>query len=442
MFAIRYWSVVILIAAAAVGFFVWSTTGQGGRFDFKLGLDLSGGTHLVYDADTSGIEAANVSDALQSLREVVERRVNAFGVGEPLVQTEQGGALGSGGYRLVVELPGITDIDEAVRLIGETPVLEFKLVNEGVDAATYDTASSTNTAVFTDTGLTGSYLSRASLQFGNGQGALATAPVIQVDFNAEGAELFSDITTANVGRQLAIFLDGKLLSAPTIQTAITDGTAIISGSSFTAETAREMVRNLNLGALPVPIELASTETIGATLGEEAVHAGLVAGLVGFVLLSVFMIMWYRVPGLVAVVSLFIYVVLMLAVFKLIPVVLTAAGIAAFILSVGLAVDANVLIAERIKEELAAGHRAEAAIREGFSRAWLAIRDSNVAHIIAAIILYWFGTSLIKGFALVFGVGVLVSMLSAITMSRTFLLALGLDSNSAWGRFLLRSGLKK
>jgi len=173
-----------------------------------------------------------------------------------------------------------------------------------------------------------------------------------------------------------------------------------------------------------------------------VHAGLVAGLVGFVLLSIFMILWYRLPGLVAVVSLLIYVILMLAVFKLIPVVLTAAGIAAFILSVGLAVDANVLIAERIKEELAAGHRADAAIREGFSRAWLAIRDSNVAHIIAAIILYWFGTSLIKGFALVFGVGVLISMLSAITISRTFLLALGLDSSKPLGHFLLRSGLKK
>lgn len=442
MFAIRYWSVVILIAAAAVAFFVVHTTGTGGRFDFKLGLDLSGGTHLVYNADTSGIAAADVGDSLESLREVVERRVNAFGVGEPLVQTEQGGALGGGNYRLVVELPGITDVEKAVKLIGETPVLEFKLVNQGVDVATYEAASSTDKTAFTDTGLTGSYLSRASLQFGNGQGALATAPVIQVDFNTEGAKLFSEITTHNVGRQLAIFLDGKLLSAPTIQTAITDGTAIISGSSFTAETAREMVRNLNLGALPVPITLASTETIGATLGDEALHAGLVAGIVGFVLLSLFMIFWYRLPGLVAVVSLLIYVILMLALFKLIPVVLTAAGIAGFILSVGLAVDANVLIAERIKEELAAGHQAEAAIREGFSRAWLAIRDSNIAHIIAGIILFWFGTSLIKGFALVFGLGVLVSMLSAITISRTFLLALGLDTRKKVSSFLMHSGFTK
>ncbi|HEV7449055.1 MAG TPA: protein translocase subunit SecD [Candidatus Paceibacterota bacterium] len=441
MFAIRYWSVVILIAAAAVGFFVWHTTGHGGRFDFKLGLDLSGGSHLVYNADTSKLAAADVKDSLASLQAVVERRVNAFGVGEPLVQTEQGGALGNGAYRLVVELPGITDVDQAVKLIGETPVLEFKLVKQGTDPAVYNTASSTNTDVFQDTGLTGKYLSKASLQFGNGQGTLAAAPVIRIDFNSDGAKLFGDITTANVDHQLAIFLDGKLLSAPNIQTAITDGTAIITGS-FTPQDAKEMVRNLNLGALPVPITLASTETIGATLGDEALHAGLLAGVAGFILLSIFMVLWYRLPGVVAVVSLFIYVVLMLALFKLVPVVLTAAGIAGFILSVGLAVDANILIAERIKEELSGDKNTEQAIRDGFSRAWLAIRDSNIAHIIAGVILFWFGTSLIKGFALVFGMGVVVSMLSAITMSRTFLLALGLDAKKPISHFLMRSGLRK
>lgn len=441
MFAIRYWAVVVLIAAAAVGFFVWHTTGTGGRFDFKLGLDLSGGSHLAYNADTSKLAAADIPDSLASLRAVVERRVNAFGVGEPLVQTEQGGALGTGQYRLVVELPGITDVNQAVKLIGETPVLEFKLVNQGQEAAAA-TASSTNTAVFADTGLTGKYLSKASLQFGNGQGAAAATPVIRVDFNSDGAKLFGDITTKNTGRQLAIFLDGKMLSAPVIQASITDGTAIISGGSFTAASAKEMVRNLNLGALPVPITLASTETIGATLGDEALHAGLLAGVVGFMLLSLFMIFWYRLPGVIAVVSLFIYVVLMLAVFKLVPVVLTAAGIAGFILSVGLAVDANILIAERIKEELAAGAGTERAIRDGFAHAWSAIRDSNIAHIIVGIILFWFGTSLIKGFALVFGLGVIVSLLSAITISRTFLLALGLDAERGIGRFLMRSGFNK
>ncbi len=441
MFAIRYWSVLILIAAAAVAFFVWNTTGKGGRFDFKLGLDLSGGTHLVYNIDTSKVAGADTADALTSLKQVIERRVNAFGVGEPIVQTEQGGALGQGQYRLVVELPGITDTQEAIKRIGETPQLEFKLVKKGQENNLVDAQGVPIASSFTDTGLTGTYLSKATLQFGNGSSQVPSEAVVRADFNPEGAKLFGDITKANVGNQLAIFLDGALLSAPVIQTAITDGTAIISGN-FTPEAAREMVRNLNLGALPLPIQLESTQTIGATLGADALRAGLMAGIVGFIALAIFMILWYRLPGVVAVVSLVIYCILMLAIFKLIPVVLTAAGIAGFILSVGLAVDANVLIAERLKEELALGKKSETAIREGFSRAWLAIRDSNIAHIIAAVILFWFSTSLIKGFALVFGLGVLVSMLSAITISRTFMLALGLNADSKAGRFLMRSGLKK
>jgi len=439
MFAIRYWSIVILVVAAAVGFFLWTTTGTGGRFDFKLGLDLSGGTQLVYSTDTSKVAPADLPDALVALHQVIERRVNAFGVGEPLVQTEQGGALGTGEYRLVVELPGVTDVNEAVRRIGETPQLEFMLVRAGQENNLVDAEGNAIADSYETTGLTGTYLSKASLQFGNG-GTGVQMPVVRVDFNSEGAELFGTITSANVGRLLAIFLDGKLISAPVIQDRITDGTAIISGN-FTAEQARETVRNLNLGALPLPIALQSTQTVGASLGEEAVRAGLVAGIVGFIALAVFMILWYRLPGLVAVVSLFIYVLLMLAIFKLIPVVLTAAGLAGFILSIGLAVDANVLIAERLKEELAAGKKAQDAIREGFARAWLAIRDSNIAHIIAAVILFWFATSLIKGFALVFGLGVVVSMLTAITVSRTFMLALGLNEKSKLGRFLMLSGLR-
>ncbi|HWB34055.1 MAG TPA: protein translocase subunit SecD [Candidatus Paceibacterota bacterium] len=449
MFRIRYASVVILVVAAALGFFVWHTTGTGGRFDFKLGLDLSGGTELVYNADISQLQPADVQDSLSALREVVERRVNAFGVGEPVVQTEQGGALGTGQYRLVVDLPGITDVNAAVQMIGATPQLEFKLVTKGFEnnltlaSSTAPGGSIPNPAAFTDTGLTGKYLSHATLEFQNGSGGGVglSQPVVRVDFNSDGTKLFSDITSNNVGRTLAIFLDGNLIEAPTIQDKITDGTAIISGG-FTADSAKELVRNLNLGALPVPIALASTQSVGAILGDEAVQAGVLAGLVGFIALSIFMILWYRLPGVVAVVSLIIYVIMMLALFKLIPVVLTAAGIAGFILSVGLAVDANVLIAERIKEEIAAGKKAEAAIRDGFKRAWLAIRDSNIAHVIAGVILFWFGTSLIKGFALVFGLGVVVSMLSAITISRTFLLALGVDTQSKIGHFLMRSGLNK
>lgn len=453
MFALRYSAVVILIIAGALGYFVWHTTGSTsspqaaqGRFDFKLGLDLSGGTHLVYSADTGKIASADVAESLQALREVVERRVNAFGVGEPMVQTEQGGALGQGDYRLVVELPGITDVDAAVKMIGATPLLEFKLVKEGFeDKLTLSTSSGQvipNPAAFEDTGLTGAYLSRATLEFNSGTGNVGlTEPVVRVDFNSDGTKLFSDITSNNVGREMAIFLDGTMVSAPVIREKIGDGTAIISGN-FTADSAKELVRSLNLGALPVPITLASTQSIGAILGDEAVHAGVLAGVVGFVALALFMLFWYRLPGFVAVVSLSIYVILMLVLFKLIPVVLTAAGIAGFILSVGLAVDANILIAERIKEELAAGKKLDHGIREGFKRAWLAIRDSNIAHIIAAVILFWFGTSLIKGFALVFGLGVLVSMFSAITISRTFLLALGVNTEKQLGHFLMRSGLRK
>ncbi len=441
MFAKRYIAVMVLIFAAVLGFFVYKTEAPNSNFAFKLGLDLSGGTHLVYKADTSKVQAGEIQDALAALQTVIERRVNAFGVGEPLVQTQQGGALGGGEHRLIVELPGVTDVDRAVKMIGATPVLEFKLIKPGFEASTTLATGEANPDAFLDTGLTGKYLSRASLVFANGTAQVSGTPTVQVDFNPEGAKLFGDITKANVGKQVAIFLDGALVSAPTVQEAITDGTAIISGN-FSAETAKELVRNLNLGALPVPILLESTQTIGATLGDKALAAGVMAGAIGFIILSIFMILWYRLPGVVAVLSLVIYVVIMLALFKLLGVVLTAAGIAGLILSIGLAVDANVLIAERIKEELADGKKAEDAIKEGFARAWLAIRDSNIAHIIAGVILFWFGTSLIKGFALVFGMGVIVSMLSAITISRSFLLALGVSEKSKIGHFLMRSGLKK
>ncbi len=439
MFALRYSAVLVLVTAILVGAFVYFT--NHGRFAFKLGLDLSGGTHLVYDADTAKVPVGQVPDAMNALQAVIERRVNAFGVGEPVVQTEQGGALGNNGaYRLIVELPGVTDVNQAVAMIGSTPTLEFKLVKQGFEASTTLANGDPNPAAFDDTGLTGKYLTSAALQFGNGS-ALQTNPVVLVNFNSEGTKLFSDITGQNVGRELGIFLDGKLLSAPVIQVHIENGSAIISGN-FTAQGAKTLATNLNLGALPVPITLASTESIGATLGDQATHAGVLAGLVGFIALALFMIFWYRLPGLVSVVSLFIYCVLMLALFKLIPVVLTAAGLAGFILSVGLAVDANILIAERMKEELHDGKATQPAIRDGFNRAWNAIRDSNIAHIIAAVILFWFGTSLIKGFALVFGLGVIVSLLSAITISRTFLLALGMDATSGVGKFLMRSGLNK
>ena len=447
MFALRYSAVIILIAGVALGFFVWHTTGGGGHFDFKLGLDLSGGSELTYAADISKVPAAEVADDLATLQTVIERRVNPNGVGESSVQVEQGGVLGGGQYRLIIDLPGV-GVDEAIQRIGSTPTLEFKLVKAGYESkltlpatSTGATAGSTvpNPDAFTDSGLTGKYLTSAALVFSSGSSVGLTQPTVQVNFNSEGTKIFSQLTTDNVGREIAIFLDGNIISAPVVQEKITDGTAIISGN-FTADSAKQLVSNLNLGALPVPITPVSTESIGATLGNSAAQAGVFAGIVGFIALAVFMILWYRLPGVVSVVSLSIYVVLMIVLFKLIPVVLTAAGIAGFVLSVGLAVDANILIAERMKEELNEGKNAQTAIRDGFKRAWSAIRDSNIAHIIAAVILFWMGTSIIRGFALVFGLGVVVSLLSAITISRTFLLALGINAESRVGRFLMRSGL--
>lgn len=436
----RIAALAILFAGFGVGYFVYQSEIARSSLVFKLGLDLKGGSHLVYQADLSKVEPGTESDAMSSLRDVVERRVNLFGVAEPLVQVERSGTLGTGAAdRLIVELPGVTDVAEAARAIGATPLLEFKLVKPGFEQSLVNEDGTFNAEAFADTGLTGRYLKRASLQFGDGSSyGLANEPVVLITFDAEGSDLFAAITGENVGRLLAIFLDGNLESAPVIRQKIEGGSAVISGN-FTPTEARELVRNLNFGALPVPISLISTQTIGATLGEEATMAGIFAGVVGLLAVLLFMLLWYRLPGLVASAALFLYIILMLAIFKLVPVVLTAAGIAGFILSIGLAVDANILIFERMKEELRAGKGIDAAIHEGFSRAWLAIRDSNIAHIIAGIILFWFGTSLIKGFALVFTLGVFVSMLSAITISRTFLLALRLRESKI-GRFLFSSGL--
>lgn len=459
-------AVLVLLVAAAIGFFVYNNVHQSdARFPFKFGLDLAGGSQLTYVADVSKIKDAEVPALMEVLRVVIEKRINVFGVSEPNVQVEKSSRVASEvQHRLIVELPGVTDINKAIEQIGKTPLLEFKLVDEKVLAAKQSLENlSSSTAVsggkisnvsiegksissttdpFVDTGLTGRYLASAALEFSGGNGGqLANEPVVSIVFNEEGAKLFEKITREHTGENLAIFLDGEMLSSPRINEAISGGKAVISGS-FTPDEARKLAQNLSFGALPVPIELQSTQTIGGALGEKALGQGVYAGIVGFLLLSIFMIVWYRLPGVIAVIALAIYVVLMLALFQLIPVVLTSAGIAGLILSVGLAVDANVLIAERIKEEIIAGKGVHQAIAEGFSRAWLAIRDSNIAHIIAATVLFWFGTSLIKGFALVFGLGVGVSMLSAITISRTLLIALPIKTTTKIGRFLMSSGFHK
>lgn len=424
-------SVFLLIVFVLIGLFVYKSekavdpSSRLGKYAFKLGLDLNGGTALTYRADVSKVTSGDVGGAMSSLRDVIERRVNMFGVSEPVVQVVKPGVVsGSVDYRLSVELPGVTDIQQAVSLIGKTPQLDFRLIRPEAQSFTEEEMmTKTVDEIFVQTGLDGQYLDKAQLQFTNaGSGQIAGEPIVALNLNSEGKDLFAKITKENKGKVLAIFLDGQVISSPVINDEITDGKAIISGG-FSGEEAKALVRDLNYGALPVPIELVSTQSIGASLGEDAKTSGVKAGIIGMALVVAFLMLWYRLPGLVASVSLLGYVILSLAIFKLVPVTFTAAGIAGFILSIGMAVDANVLIFERMKEELRKGKNLHDALHEGFSRAWLSIRDSNISSIITAIILFWLGTSAIKGFALTLGIGVLVSMFTAITVSRTFLFAI-------------------
>lgn len=401
----RIIAVVLIILAVVISYFAY-------KGPYKLGLDLNGGTHLVYQADVSHLANGDVNASMQALRDVIENRINVFGVAEPLVQTEEANINGQKVEKLVVELPGVSDIDKAVAIIGQTPVLDFRI-------ATTTTQGTTTVSSFIPTALTGRLLEKATVEFDSRTGE----PKVSLQFNSEGKELFAKITKENIGNIIGIFLDNKAISTPVVREAITNGQAQISGN-FTPVEARDLVRNLNYGALPVPINLIGSQTIGASLGVDALNKSMHAGLIGFIVIALFLILWYRLPGLVASVALVVYVALNLALFKFIPVTLTSTGLAAFILSIGMAVDANILIFERMKEELKKGLSLEDAIHEGFKRAWTSIRDGNLSSLITAVILFFFATTaLIKGFALVFGIGVLVSMFTAITVSRTFLIAI-------------------
>lgn len=436
----RIGTILLLIAIALLGYFIYTNNADDSRFPFQFGLDLAGGTELIYEADLALVDVADVDTSMNTLRDVIERRVNLFGVSEPIVQVEQASIFageGAAEQRLIVELPGVTDVNEAVRLIGETPILEFKLLNQ--DIVLDEEGLPTDVEdVYIDTGLTGRFLESAQLEFlgGHGQQQIQPEPIVVLNFNEEGEDLFAEITRENIGNIVAIFLDGQPISTPVVRQEITGGTAQISGG-FTAEEARDLARNLNFGALPVPIDLVGTQSVGSTLGQDTLDQGVLAGIIGLSIVSLFLIAWYRLSGVIAVLSLALYVLIVLSVFKLIPVVLTASGIAGFILSIGMAVDANILIFERIKEELGGGKSLAEAIEEGFRRAWPSIRDANITSLLTAIVLFWFGTSLVKGFALVFGLGVLTSMFTAIVATRTFLLALPIAKH-----FWLKTGLSK
>lgn len=408
------------------------------KFPFKLGLDLNGGTHLVYKADTSRIASTDIGGAMESLKNVIDARINSLGVSEPVIQTEESTINGQKVNKLIVELPGVTDVKQAVDTIGKTPVLEFKILNPNAPLLTATSTIEEVNAQFLPTELTGRYVDTAQVQFDQ----KTNMPVILLSFNDEGKELFAKITKEQIGKPLAIVLDGQILSAPVVRDSIIDGKAIISGS-FTVQEARSLVRNLKYGALPVPIELVGTQTIGASLGADAIAASIDAGIWGFLIVALFLIIWYRLPGLIAVISLILYIIFNLAVFKIFGIVLTSAGLAAFIISIGMAVDGNILIFERMREEFEEGKTITQGIKDGFARAWLSIRDSNLSSIITALILFLTATSaLVKGFAFVFLIGVLISAFTAITISRTFLLALGAKEYKGRNRFFFGHGLHK
>ncbi len=443
----RIISLIILVIATALAFFVFSPekVNQEGdslsKFPFKFGLDLVGGSHLVYKADITELEKTEVGESMQALRAVLERRLNPFGTSEVQVRIEGASVFAENSeneQRVLIELPGVTDPNEAKELIGLIPLLEFRLAisDEEYNQLTEGRDLTTNPLlpgeVYKQTPLTGRFVEKATV----GSDHLSGQTVVNLRFNGEGKDLFAELTRDNVGNVLAIFLDGEPISTPVIRQEIFDGNAQISGD-FILEEAQELARNLNFGALPVPIEPISTQSISPSLGNDVLNASVKAAMFGLLCVMIFLIGVYRIGGVVASIALMIYVVILLSLFKLFGFVFTAAGIAGVIISIGMAVDANVLIFERIREELANGKQIAAAVKDGFARAWLSIRDSNLSSIITAIILFYLTTSLVQGFALAFGIGVVASMFTAITVTRTFLSALAVK-NKTWRKHLVGS----
>lgn len=388
--------------------------------EFRQGLDLKGGVNLTFKADVSDLPSTERDQAMESARVVIERRVNLFGVSEPLIQT----AKVNNDYRIIVELPGVTDVNEAINLIGATAKLSFWETTASVSARmATSSAYPINAAMIgpiKETNLTGSDLSSSSVVFDPTSGQ----PQVQLRFSSGGSKKFADITKRNVGKPVAIVLDNIIIQAPNVNEPILTGDAVISGG-FTQEEAKAVSTQLNAGALPVSLSILQQHVVGPTLGQESLRKSLIAGVIGFSTVVIFMIALYGRLGVIASIALLLYTIFNLAVFKLSSltpygITLTLAGIAGLILSIGMAVDANILIFERIKEELRLGKSRGSAIDLGFSHAWMSIRDSNVSTLITCVILYTFGTGIIRGFALVLAIGVIISMFSAITVTKTLL----------------------
>lgn len=374
------WKIAIILAVLVVaGIFLYITP-------FNLGLDLKGGVHVVLEADESGGEVTN--ENMTGVLSIIERRINRLGVSEPVVQRQ-------GSRRIIIQLPGIHDQQQAIDTVGKTALLEFK-------------------DPYGSTALDGSYLKTVELgtdRYGR--------PSIDLEFDREGVQLFAQLTTRFQGQLTKIVLDGDVLEEVMIREPILEGKAQITGS-FTMEEARHMVVLLQEGSLPIPMNIMEIRNVGPSLGKDSIDRSFKAGIAGVILVLLYMLLYYKLPGSVADLALIAYVIILLGVLSAINAVLTLPGIAGIILSVGMAVDANVLIFERIKEELRDGRRMKSAIESGFDRAFKTILDSNITTLITAVVLFYVGTGSVRGFAVTLGVGILVSMFTAVVVSRAIL----------------------
>jgi len=420
-------SCILLVVATAVFIDMPQSFFWGNKIKASLGLDLVGGTELTYQADLS--QSKDKVKDIDNLKSVFEKRINQLGVSEPTITT-------SGGDRVVIDLPGIKDIDQAISRIGATYELAF--MTESTDSTgsqlnDYYDPTYTYPGYWLPTDLTGRNLTKAEATFQGGTSStVQSEPIVSISFDNSGKVKFQSLTKNNLNKRIAIVLDKQIVSAPTVQSEISDGQAIITGSKD-IKSAQELAKRLNEGMLPVPTKLIGQQNVGATLGKDSLKNSIVAGLVGLLLVAIFIIAYYGFPGMVAILALAIYGTIALALYKLIPVTLTLAGIAGFVLSVGMAIDANVLIFERMKEELKSGKALNLAITDGFNRSWNSIRDSNFSSIITCLILYFVtGSGPVRGFALTLMLGIVISMFTAITVTRTILL---LISTSPLKRFI-------
>ena len=382
------------------------------NFDLKLGLDLAGGSHLVFETDMSGIPKEKQEIAIAGVRDVIERRVNLFGVSEPSVQTSKF----ENKDRIIVDLPGVSNTAEAIKLIGATAQLQFAEVTEVAGSGT-----ASPSANLSPTNLTGADLETASVVFDDQTGK----PTISLQFTKEGGDKFAEITGKNIGKQIPIILDNQIVSAPVVQQQIIGGTAQITGD-FTIEEAKQIAIQLNAGALPVPAHLVQETSLGATLGEASVNQSIFAGVVGLSMVGLFMLLRYGLYGLIADIGLFIFAVLTISLYKLIPVTLTLPGIAGFMLSIGMAVDSNILIFERFKEERLK-RKVSDALEVSFGKAWDSIRDANIATLFTAFILanpldwqFLHTSGPVRGFAITLALGIAISLFTGIFVSRNLL----------------------